>query len=204
MHVFDGLVWILIGTSTGTPVVAIVPALAELLAEHIRLAREQGTGRVRIVFPCNTIGQLAEPLEQALSKTVAGDDRTEVEVVPMQPQVAGELEERGLRSVRVLGTPASWQTYHQILKNTDSPIEVLENSMELVQAYETCIEDAIRGDQPDDQALALLLASLGSTDQEPVTVLEACTDVSLGVGLDALEIYAERLVNAAYAKSLSQ
>ncbi len=45
------------------------------------------------------------------------------------------------------------------------------------------------------------LPSLGSRDQEPAAVLEACTDVSLGLGLDALEIYAEQLVNAAYTEA---
>jgi aspartate/glutamate racemase len=192
---------ILIGTSTGTPVAEIVPPLAELLAQHIRLAHEQGARRVRIVFPCNTIGQLAKPLEQALAQILAGHDRTEIELAPMQPQVAGVLQVKGLRSVRVLGTPACVQTYHQILQKAGSPIEVIENSMELVQAYETCIEDAIRGDEPDDQALAVVLASIGNKDEEPVPVLEACTDVSLGVGLDALEIYAEQLVNAAYTEA---
>ncbi len=49
----------------------------------------------------------------------------------------------------------------------------------------------------------MVLASIGGKDQEPVAVLEACTDVSLGVGLDALEIYAERLVNAAYTETES-
>lgn len=187
---------VMVGTSSGAPVSEIVPELAVLLAEHVRVAHGQGARRIRVVFPCNTLGLLAEPLEQALDQHLSEDEP--VAIAPMQPVVAKVLRERGLRSVRVLGTPGSVSAYRQALQRSDPAIAVLDNPDELVRAYEQCIADAIRGDPPDDVALGTVISHLGNRREIPTVVLEACTDVCLGLGHDALEIYANQLAHEAY------
>lgn len=188
---------VLVGTSTGTPVTEIVPTLSELLREQIRVAAGQGARTIRIVIPCNTLGSIAGPLQGELRSALA-DRGIEVKVEPMQPLVGADLRARGARSVRVLGTPGSVASYRDLLESGQPSIEVLANPDELTDAYERCIGDAIRGHRPEPSALEVVRGFAAEQAGAGREVLEACTDVRLDVGLDALEIYADRLMRDAY------
>lgn len=190
----------MVGTSYGTPVTEIVPTLGGLLRQHVLVAAEQGARLIRIVIPCNTLGVIADALRDELGAGAAGTGAV-VRVEPMQPLIGADLLERGTESVLVLGTPGSVAAYREVLADTRPAIEVLDNSAELTTAYERCINDAIQGARPDPPAFAAVREAAARQTDAGRAVLEACTDVSLGVGLDALEIYADRLARAAYGRT---
>jgi hypothetical protein len=181
---------VMVGTSIGASVEAIVPRLGALLGDQLTVAAKHGVGRVRVVIPCNTLGPVAEPLERALQDP-ATELGLDLGIAPMPPLVAAELRDRGSGPVRVLGTPSSVAAYR-------AELDVLDNPEELTRAYERCINDAIRGVAPTPAALEVVQRYTAAQDVAGGAVLEACTDVNLDVGLDALEIYAARLAREAY------
>jgi aspartate/glutamate racemase len=189
---------VLVGSANGAPIETVVPELASLLADHILLAHGQGARRVRVVIPCNTWGRATGILERALGERLP--EHAEVEVAQMQRFVTRGLAGRGPRSVLVLGTPNSVEAYAEALGKADPPVMVPDNPPELTTAYERCISDVVAGDLPDGNALEVVRTRAAAHRGEGREVLEACTDLSLGVGLDALEIYAAQLVLDAYGE----
>ena len=93
--------------------------------------------------------------------------------------------------MRVLGTLSSVAAYR-------TELDVLDNPDDLTVSYERCINDSVRGVAPDPAALEVVRRYVAEQDATGGVVLEACTDVKLDVGLDALEIYAARLAREVY------
>jgi hypothetical protein len=190
----------MVGTSDGAPVSEIVADLGDLLRRQVEVAAGCGARTIRVVIPCNTLGLIADPLRGELDPA---RERLGVAVTvePMQPLIGAELRDRAIRSVLVLGTPGSVAAYRDALTAPCPPIEVRDNPGELTTAYERCIDAAIRGERPDPEALAVVRSRADEHRGAGREVLEACTDVSLGVGSEALEIYADRLVRDAYREA---
>jgi hypothetical protein len=188
----------MVGTSFGTPVAEIVPTLAEVLRRQVGLAAGQGVRAIRVVIPCNTLGVIAAELRGELGGEAASRG-VALRVEPMQPLVGADLRDRGIGSVLVLGTPGSVAAYRRMLAEIRPVISVLDNPAELTDAYERCINDAIRGERPRPAAFSLVRAHAERQLATGGEVLEACTDVSLGIGSDALQIYANRLAYDAYS-----
>jgi len=187
---------VLVGTSFGPSTGEIVDRLGRLLEQHARVARENGAIRIRAVIPCNTLGTIGDALAEDLFRR--GPPASEVEPAPMQPYVARALVRRGVGRVQVLGTPGSVSAYDEAMAEGGLPLELEPTPRELVDAYESCIVAAIRGDAGEGGALARLREASARAADAGIATLEGCTDLALGVGLDALELYAAELVREAY------
>jgi aspartate/glutamate racemase len=187
---------VLVGTSFGPSTSEIVDRLGELLEQHARVARENGADRVRAVIPCNTLGTIGEALKENLQGR--GSPAAEIEPAPMQPCVARALVRGGAERVLVLGTPGSVAAYQEAIATLGLPLDLDLAPRELVTAYESCIVAAIRGESGQGEALDRLRDASAVAAEAGIATLEACTDLSLGVGLDALDLYAAELVREAY------
>ncbi|MFO8071936.1 MAG: hypothetical protein R6V85_08675 [Polyangia bacterium] len=187
---------VLVGTSFGPSTVEIVDRLGELLEQHARLARENGAGRIRAVIPCNTLGTIGEALQENLQRR--GPPAADLEPAPMQPYVARALVQGGAERALVLGTPGSVAAYEEAIEALDLPLELERAPRELLASYESCIVAAIRGESGKGEALTRLRDASAEAADAGIPTLEACTDLSLGVGFDALDLYAAELVRQAY------
>jgi aspartate/glutamate racemase len=116
----------------------------------------------------------------------------------MQPLVLKALRRQGAKSVRVLGTPDSIQAYQSALTADDPDLTLEETPEDQVAAYEACIVAAIQGQEVPAAQLASLRKVTEQAKARSVSTLEACTDLVLGLGHDALALYAEALVEQVY------
>jgi hypothetical protein len=187
---------VLVGTRQGPDTGEIVERLGELLAQQAALAVGNGAQRIRAVIPCNTLGTMVEALGCDLA--ARGEPAVRIDLQAMQPLVLRALQRQGVGRLRVLGTPSSVAAYRAVLA-AGQPGPALEDTPEeQVAAYEACIVAAIQGlDYPAAQLTSLHRAAEHARGLG-VTTLEACTDLVLGLGHDALEIYAAELVGQIY------
>jgi len=185
---------VLVGTSFGPRTSEIVARLGELLDRHARIAHENGAERMRAVIPCNTLGTIADGLAADLERR--GPPASHVEVTTMQPSVLRALERRGAERLLVLGTPGSVAAYGDAIGEVGLALE--PTPVDLIEAYESCIVAAIRGEPGSPDALEQLRRAAREAEQEGIATLEACTDLSLGVGLDALDLFSTEMVRDAY------
>ncbi len=210
---------ILVGFPEGVPLAAVVPRLARLALEAMAGSLRRGRDRVVVLLPCNTLAPASWALEErfgspeALLKLLGPTEPALREVAPLAasaltwfPTVPGSVLRRavvrGAGAVMPLGTVGIEGVYRRAalrdgcgvsivgLPPSDRPV-VLE-AIQASLAQEPARREAAR------RALQGVVERARDRYGRGLLVVEACTDLDYGLGLDSNVVYAEEVVRELY------
>jgi len=213
---------VLVGFPGGPPVEEIVARVAVLVVESLAGPAARGCGRAIVALPCNTLAPVSWALRDAFrSRSTLGAMLDEAggappgfDVVarrlagtrvafPTVPEaVLARCEREGDQVILPLGTPGIARVYERAAVERGVPVSVATLNpadhgtvMEAIQA--SIAADARRRDE-SAQALIGLRDEALERFGAATTVVEACTDLDYGVGLDSVGCYADAAVSLVY------
>lgn len=205
-----------------------VEAIAETLVTPIETGIARGYRRLRVVLPCNTLASVERKLTYILSTRLPsakfielplGDNRTE----PCESDVTVSLHSvprvvlnhlvtgvEGSAKLMLVGTELARQVYRAVLSDWGARrIDIVECTREEQDAMDRLVVASIGGQRGD---IVVLKQQFERTVLRPrqrefgdsFVVVEASTDLDLGIGVNSLRILAEELVLGVYGWALSE
>ena len=199
--------------------------IAVAVVEQVYLAMNRRYKNIRIIIPCNTISPLGHHIYDLVSnpeefKTILTRHSGVSHSSPVfslradtifslytpPALVIDEIRKAhaGKVSILVFGTPATVQIYKsQILKlGLENQLAVLPLEFDEQNLVNRVIEAAISGDTASSNSIKeeirgrIILPRQNVADD--LSVVEACTDIRLGLGINSLDVLVTRAVNDAY------
>jgi hypothetical protein len=204
-----------------------VSAIADVLIGPISEAVERGYQKLRIVIPCNTLAEIDYELVRLLDKRLPG-----ISVAHYDPQlvtsplpgphvmlysvprvVLGHLLGNRTTSRRVslvlIGTAAARSAYQVAIDEVGlENVLVVACSPEQQVLMDQLVAASIDGDQSEvaslSETLERQLIHAQYVDRGSFVVVQASTDLSIGLGTESLKVYARQLVLDAYRPALDR
>ena len=199
--------------------------IAVAVMEQVYLALNRGYKNIRIIIPCNTISPLAYHIYDLLSnpeefKTIMvrhsgvshsspvfsllADVKFSLCTPPAMVIEEVRKAHAGKVSLLVFGTPLTVEIYQGLivklgLENQLTVLPLESGEQELINQV---IEAAIRGDTASSDSIKeeiigrIILPRRNVADD--LSVIEACTDIRLGLGINSLDVLVNRAVNDVY------
>ena len=171
----------------------LVMAMVRVIRGETMSALTRGHQRVRATIVCNTLSDALEDAVRIVNEDLAltGGRVTAHGVVGSS---VATLARHGMldRTYAVIGTEPTRAQYGQL------GMKVLSFTGQQQAVIDEAIVASIAGKPSVARAyLESLVASL-RRDQPGLVVLEACTDLNVGVGLDSVRLMAEHMVHECY------
>lgn len=215
---------VLVGFPGGLTIDDVVPRMALLLLEALAGPLRRGCDRFVAALPCNTLAPAARRLEALFTDPAAlgaALDDAGLSVGPELAAVAGLLAggasigfptvpaavvetavQRGAQAILPLGTPGTPALYERAAVAHGSRVRVVrpaeQQVPQILDAIEACI-DGQPGRREAARANLQQIATLARQSHgETLAVVEACTDLDLGVGWSSGACYARRIVEHVY------
>jgi hypothetical protein len=195
------------------------------IIEQVYLALNRGYKNIRIVIPCNTISPLGHHIYDLLSNpeefiailtrhsgvspsspifSLLSDAKFSLYTPPAL--VIDEIRKAhaGKVSLLVFGTPVTVEIYKSLIVKLGLegqlmvlPLEsaeqdLVERVIEASVSGDTALSDLIRKEMRDK----IILPRQNAADD--LIVIEACTDIRLGLGINSLDVLVTRAVNDVY------
>jgi len=197
------------------------------IIEQVYLALNHGYKNIRIVIPCNTISPLGQYIINLLGdpekfKTIITEHsgvRRSSPVFSLLAQATFSLytppalviEEirkahAGKVSILIFGTPLTVEIYRNHILNLglQNQLAVLPLEIDEQNLINQIIEASISGDTALSDSLKEKIKSSIILPRQKVaddlSVIEACTDIRLGLGINSLDVLITRAVNDAYGR----
>jgi hypothetical protein len=200
--------------------------IAIAVLEQVYLTLNRGYKNIRIIIPCNTISPLghyifnlvSNPEEfKAMMILHCGVSRSSpvfslladavFSLYTPPTLVIDEIRKAhaGKVSILVFGTPLTVQIYksHILKLGLGNQLTVLPLEFDEQDLVNKVIEAAISGDTAASDSIKeeirnrIILPRQNITEE--LKVIEACTDIRLGLGINSLDVLVTRAVNDAYA-----
>ncbi len=219
---------VLVGFPGGIPLEAIVPRLGVLVLEALAGPASRGVYNVAVALPCNTLAPaswaLAEHFASAESLTEmirlsgrvvdASLPSTVTRVTENMTVRFPTVPEAVLRAAHAqkatallpLGTAGIGDVYRQAAERLTSPVRLVATRASWQRAVFEAIQSAIEGGtrrHEAQQALAEVLQQAATEYGNDLLVVEACTDLEYGLGLDSTTAYARAVLNACYDSAVA-
>jgi hypothetical protein len=199
--------------------------IAVAVIEQVYLALNRGYKNIRIIIPCNTISPLghyiynliSNPEEFTIIMTEHSGVRQSSPVFSLLANatfslytppalVVDEIRKThaGKVSMLVFGTPLTVQIYtsHILKLGLEDQLIVLPLEPDEQDLVNQVIEASIAGDTALSDSIKeeirgrIILPRQNAADD--LSVIEACTDIRLGLGINSLDVLVTRAVNDAY------
>jgi hypothetical protein len=193
--------------------------------QQVYLALGRGYRNIRIIIPCNTISPLGHHIYELVSNqekfnAIMVGQSPSLPVFHLPPGVKFGLytppalvideicrQQADRASLLVLGTPATVRVYQELVANKglEDRLTVMPLQSEEQLLVNRLIETAIGADADLYNAARekvksiIILAKQKTADN--LTVVEACTDIRLGLGINSLDVLVARTVSDAYSTS---
>lgn len=193
-----------------------VASIVDLLIDPVRAAVTRGHHRIRVVLPCNTLGrveqaiahELASRLDESVRVSVGqdpGSGPVGVQVIGV-PRVVIEhvLNTSGSAKLMLVGTELARAVYRDLLSEMGAhAVEVVDCSAAEQREMDRLLAACIGGDKAE---IAEATRRLERRVIEPrrdefggsLVVVEASTDLDLGIGANSLRLFARHLVEDVY------
>jgi hypothetical protein len=204
-----------------------VSAIADVLTGPISDAVERGYHQLRIVIPCNTLAEIDHELVRLLDKRLPGISVAHYEtplttstlpgpqvVLYSVPRVVlGHLLDHRTTSRQInlvlIGTAAARSAYQAAIDETGlQNVRVVDCTPDQQILMDRLVAASIDGDQSEVASLVETLESLiiraQYVDRGSFMVIQASTDLSIGLGTESLKVYARQLVLDAYRPALDR
>jgi hypothetical protein len=199
--------------------------IAVAVIEQAYLALNRGYKNIRIVIPCNTISPLGHHIYDLLSNpeefnailtghsgvspsspvfSLLADAKFRLYTPPALVIEEIRKANAGTVSLLVFGTPVTVEIYKSLivklgLENQLTVLPLESGEQELINQV---IEAAISGDSALSNSIKKEIIDKIILPRQKVTgdlrVIEACTDIRLGLGINSLDILVTRAVNDVY------
>jgi hypothetical protein len=212
---------VLVGFEGGPPLEEVVPRIGALVVEALAGPTARRSEQAVVTLPCNTLAPASWALEQSLSSPegiralarTAGYHPVGLDEVaerlagqvlfPTVPQaVLWRCERSRAKFVLPLGTPGIVDVYAQTAQQQQSSCTVVRPDERWQTQVLEAIGASVAGDPERRRASseALLAIRDGARDRfgEDVIVVEACTDLDYGIGVDSGREYARFVVSQVY------
>jgi len=218
---------ILLGMSGESIPASVKERLTQCIKEQAMYALSRGYRWIRVVIPCNTLSPISRGLEVDLratigsAKLIAGglntgartsddgvhkvdDIRFHAWTVPQTVLHAIQRKEALPTDLLVLGTSTAVSTYREELAQMEPrpAIKILELTAEEQEVVNEAIIAAIDGDRGEiDRSRMDILNKIiepRRASGQAFTIIEACTDFELSVGINSLDFFTKELVNDVY------
>lgn len=211
-----------------TPISAdAASTIADVLTGPISDAFERGYHQLRIVIPCNTLAEIDHELLRLLDKRLPGvsvghyDPQRATSTLP-GPQVVlysvprvvlGHLLDHRTTprhvSLVLIGTAAARSAYQAAIEETGlENVRVVACSPDQQVLMDRLVAASIDGDQSEVISLVEFLERqlihAQHVDRGSFVVIQASTDLSIGLGTESLKVYARQLVLDAYRPALER
>ncbi len=216
---------VLVGFPGGPAPDEVAARLGVLLLEALSGPVRRGMARAIVALPCNTLAPVAWALDcgftdeaslvDMLADAGAADRRdlrdiaaavTEMSLeFPTVPHAAlREIRAAGASAVLPLGTAGIVETYERARRRLPRSPEVVAPDDEGQGTTLAAIQACIGGDDQElfraAEALRAVVDRAGQGISGELTAVEACTDLTLGVGLDSNAAYARFIVESVYGE----
>lgn len=215
---------ILIGFPGGITLKDILPQVALLIFHALWGPAKRDIRNVWVMFPCNTLAPLCWELEkifqtpedilEMVSSAGCGIGDSErfladriVEriqpVFPTIPEAVIEYVWACKKSALIpLGTLDICKTYTEALRRLRYPLQLIapdpHQQAVVLQSIKTCICAEAGDRETATIALSQIVDQLIRAHGSGVAVIQACTDLTCGIGLDSNAIFAEFMVKSIY------
>ena len=199
--------------------------IAIAVVEQIYLALNKGYKNIRIIIPCNTISPLGhyiydlirnpEEFNSIMTQNSGVSPSSPVfsllanailSVYTPPALVIDEIRKghAGKVSILVFGTPATVQIYKSLILKLglEKQLTVLPLESGEQELINQVIEAAISGDTASTDSIKekirgrIIVPRQNAADV--LRVIEACTDIRLGLGINSLDVLVTRAVNDVY------
>ena len=217
---------ILAGFDGGLSVEELVPRIGALLFETLAGAMGRGARRALALAPCNTLapacwaleerfgrpGTIVETLLEAGREVCLAErdsavrlvEQMQVSFISVPEAVVRTAERAGAKALLPLGTSGIGEIYREAVRRSGSGIRLVLPDGPGRAAVLRTIEASVDGERCELAASrSEVLALVDRCRQRhggDLLVVEACTDLDLGLGLDSTRAYAEAVVDAAYGE----
>ena len=214
---------ILVGFAGGLSTDDVVARIGSVVIEALAGPAARGHARAIVALPCNTLAPISWALRDAfcrwgdLEKLVAasgyvppgldrvaeglvGPDKVLFPTVPeaVMLKVSGD----GARVVLPLGTPGIVQVYGRAGRECGASATVVAPEpswqSDVLEAIQASIANDATRRAKSESALRAVEKAARSRWGDTLVVVEACTDLDYGVGLDSGELYAHHVVQQVY------
>lgn len=203
-----------------------VSAIADVLMGPISDAVDRGYQQLRIIIPCNTLAEVDHELVGLLDKRLQGISVANYDAQLASPPLPGPhvvlytvprvvlghlLDHRTSRQVNLvlIGTAAARSAYQVAIDETGlHNVRVVACSPDQQDLMDRLVAASIDGDQSEvaslAEALERQLIRAQYVDRGSFVVIQASTDLSIGLGTESLKVYARQLVLDAYRPALDR
>jgi hypothetical protein len=211
---------ILVGFPDGLTIEQVVPRLAGLALAAMAGPAGRGAREITLALPCNTLAPAAwalgemlgapESLEATLARAqVTLDEAGAVSLralgrglrvdVPTVPEaVLGSLDD-SVETLLPLGTTGIAALYREAAARCQSRVRVVDPEPDWQRSALLAISAAVAGERSaGHDALSRIDRAAREVYGESLVVVEACTDLDFGVGLDSNGVFARSIVEMAY------
>jgi hypothetical protein len=214
---------VLVGFEGGLAPADVTDRIGVLALEALAGPVRRGLRRALVLLPCNTLAPVAWGLEERFDSTAGltkmaqrADRPLSLEEIALVEQIVGAVElsfptvpgavieavaATGDASLVPLGTIGIGETYRQQAARMKNSVLIAA----LVRGEQRIVLDAIQGCITGGEAraqtqgaLEALIDRLRTEHGDDLVVVEACTDLDHGLGLDSNTVYAEAVVRAVY------
>jgi len=204
----------------GLTIEQVVPRLAGLALAAMAGPAARGAREITLALPCNTLAPAAwamsdllaapESLEATLERAqVALDETAAVSlraltgglriIVPTVPEVVLGALDQSVETLLPLGTIGIPALYREAAARCKSRVRVVDPEPDWQQSALLAINAAIAGERSaGHDALARIDRAAREVYGDTLVVVEACTDLDFGVGLDSNGAFARSIVEMAY------
>jgi hypothetical protein len=212
---------VLFGTGTTPIPPGAVERIADVLAGPIAGALKRGYQHIRVVVPCNTLAEADYELIRYLEKllpdvpvTLYPETRSGPRVVIHSvPRVVLShlLDDRRSTPINLMliGTALARSAYRTTVEDMGaSNIHVIDCRPDEQDVMDRLVAASIDGDRSEIASLVehveRLMVHARQTEHGSLEVIQASTDLSIGVGTESLQVLARQLVLDAYRPALDR
>jgi hypothetical protein len=204
--------------STPIPAVA-VEAITDVLVGPITEALGRGYDHVRVVIPCNTLGDIEDQLVRSLIARLPGIPVTQYGSDAITPATRERIVVYGVPRVVIrhqqltwpdahlmlIGTALARSTYRTVIDEMGARrIRLVECSPDEQDLMDRLVAASIDGDKGDLVALTEEMEAVVAYRRrsDRFSVIQASTDLDIGIGIQSLSVFARELVLDAYRPAL--
>lgn len=217
---------VLVGFPKGPSPESVTTRLGVLALEGLDGPLRRGVRRACVFLPCNTLAPVSWALEERFStekgilelladaglepwrgcheliETIV-DDNLELSFPTVPDAVIAEARRRDIDRVAPLGTTGIVDVYRESLRRGGAPCQCHAPNTAEQQIVRQAIVTAIDGTEKSRaRSLAELNELSRDLEKEGCLVVEACTDLDYGVGLDSVEAYVNAAIRNVYGDDI--
>lgn len=211
---------VLVGFPGGPPMQEVIPRIGRLVVEALAGPVLRGAQRAVVALPCNTLAPVSWALRDAFASHAGLVSLLESTSSPLSPIVDAVLEledvafptvpeavlqgcrREGVEVVVPLGTPGIVKTYERAAERVGHGVQVAAPEPGWQSQILEAIGASIAADPARRQRSGTALADIRQAARlrwgPDVALVEACTDLDYGIGVDSGEAYARYVVEQVY------